>query len=237
MQPVTLWILIGLLLAAAIAAMAVGDSGSLGGLSGDMIASVVASVALLIFLVGGMGGYAGRIGQAVKDFAIWAAIALVLILGYSFRDELRPIYQRVAGELLPPGTNINVTNEGARERAVRIRKRGDGHFAVQSEANGRPVTMLVDTGASSVVLTADDARAAGINVDQLNFSIPVQTANGTGYAAAIRLKTLSVGGILRPNLQALVAKPGALRESLLGMSFLRELRSYEVTGDFMTFKG
>lgn len=233
-----LWALLILLLVAAIAAIVLGDAGSLGGMTPDMIVGLAASVALLALFLGHVThDYAGRFGRAVKDFAIWVAIALVLIIGYAFRGELETIYQRVAGELLPPGTAVQLAGRTDTERAIQIRKSSNGHFVVRSEVNGQPVRMLVDTGATSVVLTTDDARAAGIDVDRLRFSIRVRTANGTGSAAAVRLDSISVGGIERRDLEALVARPGALTESLLGMNFLEELRSYEFSKDFLTIRG
>jgi aspartyl protease family protein len=148
------------------------------------------------------------------------------------------------GELLPPGDAMTVDAGGraaaggkaGTEQAVRIRKRSDGHFVAKTEVNGVTVTMLVDTGASSVVLKPADARLAGVDVDRLTYSVPVQTANGTAYAAAVRLKRLSVGGITVDGIEALVAKPGTLGESLLGMTFLRRLRSYEFSGEFLTLR-
>lgn len=231
------WILMIGLAAAGIIAVALGDSGTIAGMSGGMVASVVASLSVLVFVAGGLSGYAGRWGAAVKDMAIWVGFALVLVLGYSFRDDFAPIYQRVAGELMPPGTTMNVGRVGDTERSVRIRKRANGHFVVNTEINGRRVTMLVDTGASKVVLTEADARSAGVDVSRLNYAIPVQTANGTGFAAAVRLDSISIGGIQRNGLEALVARPGALRESLLGMNYLDTLSGYEVTSDFMTLRG
>ena len=67
--------------------------------------------------------------------------------------------------------------------------------------------------------------------------MPVRTANGTAYAAAVRIKRMAIGGIVVDEVEALVSKPGALSESLLGMSFLKRLRSYEVSGDFLTLRG
>ena len=66
--------------------------------------------------------------------------------------------------------------------------------------------------------------------------MPVQTANGTTYAAAVRLRQLVVGPIQVENVDALVAKPGTLKDSLLGMTFLNRLRSYEFSGDFLTLR-
>jgi aspartyl protease family protein len=67
--------------------------------------------------------------------------------------------------------------------------------------------------------------------------VPVQTANGLAYAAAVRLNQVAIGSIVLDGVDALVARPGALKESLLGISFLRRLRSYEFSGDFLTLRG
>ena len=122
------------------------------------------------------------------------------------------------------------------EQSVRIRKRADGHFMVTTEANGVALNMLVDTGASTVVLRPEDGQRLGFDADDLRYTVPVQTANGTTYAASVRLKTLSVGRIRMNNVDALVAKRGALRENLLGMSFLNRLNSYEFSGPYLTLR-
>jgi len=96
--------------------------------------------------------------------------------------------------------------------------------------------MLVDTGASTVVLKPADAQKLGIDPERLRYSVPVQTANGTTYAAHVRLRNLTLGPINLTDVDALVAKPGALKENLLGMSFLSRLRSYEFSGDYLTLR-
>ena len=123
------------------------------------------------------------------------------------------------------------------ERAVRLRRQSDGHFSARADVNGRTIKLLVDTGASTVVLKATDAEKAGIDVGSLSFSVAVDTANGVAYAAPVRLRTVGVGPIAVGDVEALVAKPGSLKESLLGMSFLKRLRSYEFSGDFLTIRG
>ena len=82
-----------------------------------------------------------------------------------------------------------------------------------------------------------DAQRLGIDVGQLKYSVPVQTANGTTYAAHVRLRNLTLGPISLQDVEALVAKPGSLKENLLGMSFLSRLRSYEFTSDFLMLRG
>ena len=231
-----LWAILLFLGLGVVVAVAVGDSGSLGGMDGAMIASLVGGLCLLIFIGGPLlANYTGGLPKAARDMAIWVVIALVLVLGYAYREDAKLVYQRVAGELMPPGQTLTISETDV-ANTVRIRKRSDGHFTAKSSVNGANVTMLVDTGASTIVLSASDARTAGIDVDSLKFTVPVQTANGTAFAAATRLSSISVGPIRMYNVDALIARPGVLRESLLGMNFLTRLKSYEFSGDFLTLR-
>jgi aspartyl protease family protein len=214
------------------------DAGTLVGLDDSALISLVAGAALIVFFVASLAGsYRGRLGQAVRDFAVWCLMAVALVALYSYRTEFTQLGQRLAGELMPPGDTMVVEGTQTGERAVRIRRRGDGHFVAKVAINGNRVAMLVDTGATSLVLRPQDARQAGIDVDRLRYTIPVQTANGPALAAPIKLRSVGIGPIAFDGVDALVAKPGALRESLLGMSFLRRLRSYEFSGEFLTLRG
>ncbi len=231
------WALLAVAGLLALAMLVRGDAGSLTGLGERELMGLLASVALLA-IVGStlIFDYRGRFGQAVRDFFTWVAIAVALVAVYAFRGELTEVAYRVAGELLPPGQGVVQSGE-AGERAVRIRRRGDSHFIARADVNGTSLPLLVDTGASSVVLRPADAEAAGIDTGRLVYSVAVQTANGTAYAAPVRLRSVAVGPIRVDGVDALVAQPGTLRESLLGMSFLRRLRSYEFSGDFLTLRG
>ncbi len=175
--------------------------------------------------------------QALRYLVIWAVIGLGLIAAYSYRGELSHVANRVVGELAPPGHTISVGTTDAGEGAVRVRRRLDGHFAVRGAVNGQSTMMLVDTGASTVVLKPADAERAGIDTRNLDYTAAVHTANGTAYAAPVRLRSVAIGPLVVQNVDALVAKPGTLNESLLGMSFLRRLRSYEFSKDFLTLRG
>ena len=81
------------------------------------------------------------------------------------------------------------------------------------------------------MLTDADAQAAGIDTSQLRYSQSVSTANGRTTAAPISLQTLTIGPLSRNRVSALAARPGALTTSLLGMSFLSTLQSFEFRGD------
>jgi len=94
--------------------------------------------------------------------------------------------------------------------------------------NGTHVRFLVDTGASVVGLSAFDAQRLGFDLKKLNFDMTVSTANGNTKAARVTLKEFSIGSIRRKNVQALVARDGELEQSLLGMTFLNSIGSFEM---------
>jgi len=231
------WIALTLLVIAGLALLLHADAGSIAGFDPSDFAIVVASVALLIFLASSIAGsYRGRAGQAIRDLLTWAMVALLLVAGYSYREEILSLGHRVVGELLPPGSALRSDNQIEGERSVRIRRRPDGHFIAKTQVNGVSLVMLIDTGASTVVLKPADAQRLGIDLERLRYSVPVQTANGTTYAAHVRLRNLTLGPISVNDVEALVAKPGTLKENLLGMSFLSRLRSYEFTTDMLTLR-
>lgn len=206
-------------------------------LPGETIIYIGVGVTLVaIYIYSLSSDYRGRFGDALRHVAIWIFIVAGLVTGYAYRSDLEMVVMRVAGELMPPGQAVVVEETARGEHAVRLRKQPNGHFAVRASVNGSAMSLLVDTGASTVVLRTRDAERIGIDTSRLSFSTPVSTANGTTYAAPIRLKSISVGPIEMRDVEALVAKPGALNENLLGMTFLKRLRSYEFSGDFLTLR-
>jgi aspartyl protease family protein len=231
------WVALLLLVIAGVALLVRTDVGSIAGYDPSDFALVLAGLALLIFVASSLAGsYRGRAGQALRDLMAWSLVAAALVAGYNFRDRILGLSHHVLGELLPPGTPLRADLQVEQEQSVRIRKRPDGHFMVRTDAGGVILHMLVDTGASTVVLRPEDGQRLGFDVEDLRYTVPVQTANGTTYAASVRLKTLSVGKIKLNNVDALVAKRGTLRESLLGMSFLNRLNSYEFSGEYLTLR-
>jgi len=97
--------------------------------------------------------------------------------------------------------------------------------------------MVLDTGASSVVLTQEAAKAAGLPIEVLNYTVNIDTANGRSRAAAVTIDRLAVGGLTERSVPALVAQPGQLKNNLLGMSFLNRLQGWEVRGDRLRLRG
>jgi aspartyl protease family protein len=231
------WVALLLLVIAGMALLVRADAASIAGFDPSDFALILAGLALLIFIASSLAGsYRGRAGQALRDLLGWSLVAVALVAGYTYRDRILSFSHQVLGEFLPPGSPLRADLQVEQEQSVRIRKRADGHFMVRTEANGIALHMLVDTGASTVVLRPEDSQRLGFDVEQLRYVVPVQTANGTTYAASVRLTTLSVGKIRLNNVEALVAKRGTLRENLLGMSFLNRLNSYEFSGEYLTLR-
>ena len=111
----------------------------------------------------------------------------------------------------------------------------DGQFWTEARVNNRIINFLVDTGAGSVALTPKDAKVAGIKLNQLDYNVIIRTANGEGRAARVFLKSVRVGTIRVKNVEALIVEKG-LSTSLLGMTFLGEIKKIEVTADAMLLR-
>lgn len=174
------------------------------------------------------------LGNLARSLGVWAAIALALIAGYQYRYELQDVASRVTAGLVP-GSPLALGVENGRA-TVTLGKAGNGHFEARILVNGIPVRAVVDTGATSTVLTAEDAVAAGFNPATLNFTTPVSTANGMARAATVRTDAVAVGGIVRKNMSVMVAAPGMLEQSLLGMNFIGSLSGFDVRGDRMILR-
>ena len=108
------------------------------------------------------------------------------------------------------------------------KSRRDGQFWTDARVNSGHVKFLVDTGASAVALTLNDAKKAGIRTHELNYNVPISTAGGKNMAAYVDLKSISVGAITLRNVRALVV-PEGLDTSLLGMTYLGQLQKVEAT--------
>lgn len=231
------WLVLALLVLAGLFLLLRGDPEWLSGLGTfEIVILAVGLVLVAVYVALLLSDQRARPWQAARHMLIWAFIALLLVGLYSYRDDLSSIAYRVAGELVPPGQSLSVNTAQEGEHAVRVRRRLDGHFAVRGAVNGRALTLLVDTGASSVVIKFADAERAGIDTRALKFNVAVHTANGTAYAAPVRLRSVSIGPISVTDVEALVARPGSVKENLLGISFLRRLRSYEFSKDFLTLR-
>jgi aspartyl protease family protein len=122
-------------------------------------------------------------------------------------------------------------------RAVQVARGQSGEFALQAKINGVVAPMVVDTGATSVVLTYETAKAVGLPLELLEYDVEVQTAGGHTKAARLTLDRLSIGKLVERSVPALVVPHGQMKTNLLGMSFLDRLESWEVRADRLMLRG
>ncbi len=110
--------------------------------------------------------------------------------------------------------------------AALLKLEDDGHYWASAEVDGRAIKFMVDTGASTVALTYRDARRVGLDPETLDYSWRIRTAGGEVMGASVQLNSIRIGRIEVEDVEAMVLREG-LSQSLLGMTFLRELDSYE----------
>ena len=111
-----------------------------------------------------------------------------------------------------------------------------GHFFVTAEINGRSVKAMVDTGASAVALSYEDAQSIGLRPGDLDFNIPVSTANGVAQAASVMLEKVDIDGVRVTDVEGVVLPKGVMHGTLLGMSFLNKLSSFRVEDGVLYLK-
>ncbi len=125
----------------------------------------------------------------------------------------------------------------ASTRAVQISRGQGGEFALQARINGVTAPMVIDTGATSVVLSYETAKAIGLPLELLEYDVDVETAGGHTKAARLTLDRLAVGKLVERSVPALVVPHGQMKTNLLGMSFLDRLESWEVRPDSLRLRG
>lgn len=222
------------LIGAALAALVVTpEDVPLLGLDHASFARAAFAIALLVWLglAGARRAGAAGVARVFSAVAVWGAIILGLTGAYAYRFEAAEFAERLMGELFPGDPQIGAGGE------VIVNRRLGGEFVVPATVADQRVAMLFDTGASTVVLRAEDAARVGLDARKLNFDVDVVTANGSANAAEVLIERMAVGPIVVRNVRALVARKGALGESLLGMSFLERLDSYAVERGKLVMKG
>jgi aspartyl protease family protein len=224
-------LLVGVALSLAVLIATSGDHDAIANLLRHDVGSLLLKIAVLVFA----GGivlvlFRERLSQALEAMLFWAVLGLLLVVGYTYRFELRDAGDRVIAQLMPG----HVAGHGPNVEVVRGQS---GDFSVAARINGAKVPMVLDTGASSVVLTQEAAKAAGLPIEVLDYTVNVDTANGRTRAAPITLDRLTVGGLTERAVPALVVQEKQLKNNLLGMSFLNRLQSWEVRGDRLRMRG
>ncbi len=144
------------------------------------------------------------------------------------------------GKITSAGNTISAMlhqRAAAHARSVQISRSHGGEFRLRARINGVSAPMVIDTGATSVVLTYETARAAGLPLELLDYDIPVETVGGHTRAARLTLDRLAIGKLVERSVPALVVPRGQMKTNLLGMSFLDRLESWEVRADHLMLRG
>ncbi|MEO3387428.1 TIGR02281 family clan AA aspartic protease [Mesorhizobium sp. CAU 1741] len=223
-----LWLVLGAIALGLVLLLASGDTGTVFGIEDETFARTLYLGVLGAVVAAGIVGSGLRFGFALRSAAIWLLIILALMVGYQYRYELQDVASRLTAGLVP-GSPLSQTDDDGRV-SVMLERMASGHFEVNAEVNGTPVAVMIDTGATSTVLSANDAARAGFDPASLSYSIAITTANGQARAARVVADEIRVGEIVRSNVPVLVVEQGLLDRSLLGMNFIGTLSGFDMRG-------
>ncbi len=187
-------------------------------MSGDDFGQMI----YLVLLGAAIAGYflaenRQNLGKVAKQATVWGLLFLGVIAGYGLWDGIRD-------DVMPRQSVVAETGQ------IEVPRGFDGHYYLVLRLNGKPVEFVVDTGASDVVLTQQDARLVGIDPTTLAYTGRAYTANGEVRTAPTRIATVSLSGIEDRNLRAVVNQ-GDMDQSLLGMAYLSLFEKIEISSD------
>lgn len=158
-------------------------------------------------------------GKKFKNLAIWLTIILVVALLYNNRFLFK--------NFVPYQAYDTGNNE------LKITKSNDNHFYIAVNIDNKKILFLIDTGATTTTLTLNDAKKLGIDIDRLNFNVPLNTANGVSFGASTEVYNIKIGDFTIDSMWVIVSKD-LDGKSLLGMNFLNKLNGYDIRQDKMT---
>ena len=182
---------------------------------------------LILFIFGGAAAFWSRssIWRLAKMAGLWAVIIAGIATFYLYRSDFGG---RFMSALDPSG--VISTEEG-----LMVHRARDGHFWLKARMNGVPLRFMVDTGASNVVLSPDDARKIGINMGLLRYDGRASTANGEVRYARATVSSMRLGDAELYDVPVTI-NGAEMHGSLLGMSVLRKFSSVEFRGDTLILR-
>lgn len=181
--------------------------------------------------------------RLLREASSWTLAALIIVAAVSHYDTLKTGTEGLLGT--PTLSEIEARQRRQYEDmqaaaqygpVVEIEAARNGHFHTEAEINGRDIEVMIDTGATMVSLSYEDAERAGLFLNRGDFTRGVSTANGLARVAPVTLDRVSIGDITVRNVPATVAEPGRLRTSLLGMSFLGRLSRFDLRSGMLVLQ-
>jgi len=185
-------------------------------MDGDTTARLI-YLGLFLLVIGGYFIVANRdrMGQMARQASLWGLIFLGAIAGFG-------LWQDIRDDIIP---RQSVFAEDAR---IEVPRAFDGHYYLTLHIDGTPVQFVVDTGATDIVLSHEDAARIGIDLNTLIYSGSANTANGVVRTARTRLDELALGSIIDRNVPVWVNE-GEMNGSLLGMAYLQRFERLEIS--------
>jgi aspartyl protease family protein len=167
-------------------------------------------------------------GEFVPMLKHMVVLAVAVATSLSAAKELMKVSAAHAAPVAISHVAASNATPDAPSSAAQVSRGRDGHYWAEAEVDGHWIHCLIDTGASTVALTRADAQRLGLDTEELNYNVPVNTANGTTHAAPVQLAYVAVSGARVEQVPAMVVHDG-LSASLLGMSYLGRLSRFEAT--------
>lgn len=196
----------------------------------DNRVSLISSLVLLTYFILRISNSSLPISSILKQIFGWIFIIFIILAGYSYKFELIQFSNRILANLLPTHGQMMDDNQ-----SMLFYAGSNGHFTISAILNDQTdVNFLLDTGASTVSLTAEDAIALGFDPNSLNYNTPFNTANGVSWGARVMIDKIQIGSITINDVPASVSKAGSLDTSLLGMNFLNRLSSFKIQDNTLT---
>ena len=181
--------------------------------------------------------YSSAFKHLIREAALWVGVAFFGFAAVYYFDDLRGFAsQTIATAVTNSETVLNDHIQEKRqstsgfERSVTLTASRNGHFFARAYINGRPIAVMVDTGATKIALTYEDAERLGLRPHGSDFTLTARTANGTARAAPVDLDNVRIGDVEVSDLRGTIAERGKLHVTLLGMEFIRKLERFELRG-------
>ena len=191
--------------------------------------SLISSITIITLMISRISVSNIKLSSLLGQISAWIFISLIALTGYSYKLELKQFASRLSANIIPGYGQIN--DDGT----ITFFAGGNGHFTITGLVNDvSNIDFMLDTGASVVSLTARDAEAIGIDTSKLEYNSPASTANGISWGAKITLDKIQIGSIIIHDVPASVSQEGALDTSLLGMSFLKRLKQFQIQENKLT---
>jgi aspartyl protease family protein len=197
--------------------------------NGDDTANLVYAVLGLTLILSSLLAYRLPIGKLAKMIMAWLGIFALLFLVFSFRPELKMVWNRLTGEL------TGAPRQTVSGEAIQLTLQDDGHFRLRATINDKEVDFMVDSGASFTAISANTADDIGIDWRDELREADLNTANGVVKAKLVSLDAIMVGDHEIADHTVVIAENFG-DTNVVGMNFLKSFSSWNVEGDVMTLR-